>query len=69
MKTPLVGTAITARIVRRSNTTLYHLALEFLGDATQAPRIAKLNGFLDYWITAETAIRIPSKLKSAARPS
>ena len=67
MSAPLLGTSVPARIVRRSNTTLYHVAVEFLGDASQAQRIADLNGFSDFWIVGETLIRIPSRRRSTNR--
>jgi nucleoid-associated protein YgaU len=43
-----------------SGTTLYRVALEEYGDATQWNRIAAANGLLDPMITGLTTLTIPS---------
>ncbi|GAN79770.1 hypothetical protein [Acidocella aminolytica] len=43
-----------------SNTTLYHVAAEKLGDATQWIVLAQINGLSDPQITAPVSLKIPS---------
>lgn len=38
---------------------LFHLAAEYLGDATQAVRIAQKNGIVDFFLTGQTTLVIP----------
>jgi hypothetical protein len=61
-----VASAIPAQIVRVSNTTLFHLAAQYLGDALQWPAIARLNGMTDPWIVALQEIKIPPQIDKAA---
>ncbi len=42
------------------NTTLFWVACQYFGDATQWDRIATLNGIRDPWLTALTTLRLPS---------
>lgn len=55
-----VGQAIPAKIVRVSNTTLYRVAANELGNALWWPRIAQLNGLTDPWIGELTELKIPT---------
>lgn len=59
MTAPLIGRALPAKIVRVSGTTLFHVAAQELGDATQWERIADLNGIVDPWLGPETELKIP----------
>lgn len=63
---PFIAAAPPARIVRVSNTTLFHLAAAYLGNALLWPFIAKANGIDDPWLTAETAITIPNVVSTVA---
>jgi hypothetical protein len=54
------------RIRRQIGGNLFRIALEELGDATQAGRIADLNhhalmanGFVDFWVQGSQALQIP----------
>ncbi len=38
---------------------LFHLAARYLGDATQAVRIAQLNGLTDFYLTGTNTILLP----------
>lgn len=59
MATTYVGQAFPAKVVRVSGTTLFHVAAQELGDATQWTRIAALNGITDPWIAGLTELKIP----------
>jgi len=48
------------RTVTVSATTLFHVAAEQLGDATQWNRIAALNGLWDPMITGLVTLKIPT---------
>lgn len=48
------------KTVTVSATTLFHVAAEQLGDATQWNRIAALNGLWDPVITGLTTLKIPA---------
>lgn len=53
---------ITAKPTRTkvvSATTLFQVASDELGDATQWTRIARLNGLIDPWIAGVVELRIP----------
>lgn len=56
---PYIGAAVSSRIVRVSNTTLFAVAARELGDPTQWYRIAQLNSLVDPWITGLTELKIP----------
>jgi hypothetical protein len=45
---------------------LFDIAARYLGDATQAVRIAQLNGLRDFFITAQSTLLIPPVNSSAA---
>jgi len=55
-----LGQAIPAKIVRVSNTTLYRVAADELGNALWWARIAQLNGLTDPWIGELTELKIPT---------
>jgi hypothetical protein len=38
---------------------LFHLAADYLGDATQAVRIAQQNGIVDFFLTGQVTLVIP----------
>lgn len=61
--------AVSARLVRVSNTTLFQLAADYLGDALYWTRIAKLNKLDDPWIGPLTEILIPATQPRAAAPT
>ena len=56
----IAGT-IAAQVVRVSDTTLFHLAEVWLGDATLWYVLADLNGLTDPWIAGIQEISIPPK--------
>ena len=49
-------------IVTWSGTTLFHVASEYLGDATQWPRIAIINNIQDPFLTPPMPLQIPNVL-------
>ena len=57
-----IAETIPARVVRYSNTTLFKIAEIECGDALQWVAIARLNGLIDPWITAQMDILIPPVL-------
>jgi hypothetical protein len=66
-----IGKAVPVLTHNASATTLFHLAAELLGDATQWTRLAAfnadevtINDFIDPWITVLTPIDIPGPGKS-----
>lgn len=59
-----VAKARAARMVSVSGTTLFQVAAERLGDATQWYRIAQLNGLSDPWIGPITELQLPDALQS-----
>lgn len=61
--------AVPARLIRVSNTTLYQIAADYLGDALYWPRIAKLNRLADPWIGPLTELLIPVTQPRADTPS
>ncbi len=54
-----VAAGVPAQIVRVSNTTLFSVSAQYLGDAMYWTRIALINGIFDPWITALTELKIP----------
>lgn len=54
-----IGGTLPAKIVRVSGTTLFAVAAQELGDATQWYRIASLNGLVDPWIGPVCELLIP----------
>lgn len=62
---PFIAAAPPAKIVYVSNTTLFHLAAKYLGDALLWTFIARANGMSDPWITPNTAITIPNVVSTA----
>nr|WP_077813704.1 hypothetical protein [Acetobacter aceti] len=47
-------------IVSASDISLWHIAAQYLGDATQANRIMSLNGLTDTWILGITTLILPA---------
>jgi hypothetical protein len=60
----LLGQTVPLRIVRVSNTTLFDVAAQYLGDWQQWKRIQDLNGLSDIWIVKITELKIPGKARS-----
>src|SRR4051794_35766129 len=60
--------AVPARLVRVSNTTLFQLAADYLGDPLLWTQIAKLNRFADPWIGGLTEVLIPVIKPASAVP-
>ena len=56
---PSVPLPLVNRIVTASNTTLFALAAQYLGDATRWNEIAAANGLIDPWIGPALTINIP----------
>lgn len=54
-----VAETVPAKIVRASGTTLFEIAMRETGDAMQWPAIARLNGIVDPWLTAQVDLLIP----------
>lgn len=52
-------TARANRTVTVSATTLFQVAADELGDATQWTRLARLNGLTDPFITGIVTLRVP----------
>lgn len=67
MTTPFVAATIPAKTVRVSGTTLFHVAMLQNGDPLQWVAIATLNGVIDPWINAETAVEIPPVFPSGTQ--
>ena len=44
---------------------LFQIAAQYLGDASQATRIAQLNNLSDFWISGQTTLLIPTVDPSA----
>jgi hypothetical protein len=55
----IVLSAAAAITVTVSGTTLFDVAAQYLGDARQWNRIARLNGIWDPWIDGITTLKIP----------
>ena len=69
LSTGYIAAAVPARIVRVSNTTLFALAQQYLGDAMRWPAIAQLNGVNDPWINSLTEIQIPPTIDQTVTPT
>lgn len=54
-----IAATIPARPVWVSDTTLFHISLEQMGDPLHWPEIARLNGMIDPWVTTLTEVLIP----------
>ena len=65
MTTGYIAGTIPARTIRVSNTTLFQVAMEQLGDPMQWVPIAELNSLTDPWIVAMTPIKIPPILPTS----
>ena len=44
---------------------LFQIASQYLGDASQATRIAQLNNLSDFWLSGQTTLLIPDVDPSA----
>lgn len=55
-----VGNAVPFKTVWASGTTLFDIAANHLGDATQWYRIAKLNGLTDPVVLGPVELKIPN---------
>lgn len=64
-----IAAAVPARLVRVSNTTLFHLAQQYFGNAMFWPAIAQLNGMTDPWISGLTEIKIPPAIDTTVTPT
>ena len=69
LSTGYIAAAVPAQLVRVSNTTLFHLAQQYLGDAMRWPAIAQLNGMTDPWVTGLTEIKIPPSVDRTVTPT
>lgn len=52
--------ALAARTVTVAGGNLFEVAAIHLGDATQAFRIAQLNGLVDFFLTGTQVLRLPA---------
>jgi hypothetical protein len=50
---------MAARTITVAGGDLFHLAAQYLGDATQAVRIAQQNGMTDYFFTDLRTLTLP----------
>jgi hypothetical protein len=64
---PFIGQAIPQQTAQVSGTTLFHIAAQYLQDATQWDRVAlanqtvvTINDFIDPWITSLVTLNIPN---------
>ena len=60
-----IAAAAPTRVVQVSNTTLFHLAAKFFGNALLWTAIAEANGLIDPWIFAQTSIIIPNQVPTS----
>lgn len=67
MSAGYIASTIPAKTVRVSGTTLFEIAMRETGDPLQWVAIARLNGLVDPWITAQADILIPPVLPSGAQ--
>lgn len=56
----------TVQTVQVAGGTLFSVAAQYLGDASQWNRVAALNGLTDPWLTGLTTLKIPPVNPSAA---
>ena len=56
-------------ITVKAGTTLFHIAVRYLGDATQWTRIARLNDMNDPFLKQITTLNIPSVQIARSRGS
>jgi len=56
---------VRLQVVTVSGTTLFAVASQYLGDATQWNRIAKLNGLVDPTIAGTATLQLPAVNASA----
>jgi hypothetical protein len=68
MANRFTAATVPPKIVRASNTTLFHIAMEQLGDALDWTQLATFNNIIDPWIFAMQEIEIPP-VPSSATPT
>ena len=61
-----VAAAAPTKTARVSNTTYFHLAAQYFGNALYWVQIAEANGAVDPWITQSATIIIPNMVPAAA---
>ena len=66
---PFLAKAPLTKVVRVSNTTLYHLAAYHYNDARMWTYIAQANDLIDPWIFGISEIIIPNVGQSNGTPS
>lgn len=66
---PFLASAPATRIARVSNTTLFHLAARFYGNALYWTVIAEANSLIDPWVFGQANILIPDFSPPAGAPS
>lgn len=62
-----IASTIPAKIVRVSQTTLFHVAMMETGDPMQWVVIAELNNLVDPWVTPQMDILIPPVLPTGTQ--
>jgi hypothetical protein len=67
MSAGYIAATIPAKIVRDSNTTLFHIAMLQTGDPLQWVAIAELNNLTDPWIVGQATILIPPVLPTGVQ--
>jgi hypothetical protein len=67
MTTEYIAATIPAKIVRETDTTLFHIAMRETGDPLQWVAVAELNGLVDPWISAQADILIPPVLPTGSQ--
>lgn len=58
--TPVLQSPITLQTVTLLSGNLFQVAAQYLGDASQWNRIARLNGMTDPFFTGYTVLKIPA---------
>jgi hypothetical protein len=61
-----IAAAAPTRMVQVSNTTYFHLAAKFFGNALFWTDIAAANGAIDPWIFGQASITIPNQVSTSA---
>lgn len=62
--TGYIAATVPAKVVYASGLTLFHVAMQQLGDPLLWTSIAALNGLSDPWITGQQQILIPPVVPS-----
>ena len=66
---PFIAAAPATRIARVANTTLFHLAARYYGNALYWPVIAQANGLRDPWVQGQANILVPDLPPQAGTPT